>query len=230
MAEEIRYDTALRISILKSLREAFSQPTLNLTSPRDHRTPQFSINLTDGDKLVPDDRYEHVLKHIRTPDSSDTSFYFGFTAKFGESKPRCLNHASLVVFCEVCAGELVPVIRAEWDAIAAYDGASPHAQPHWHFVQTPERIERIVAILSSHKGDFVPDAPSNLFAHRAGYENCHFAMASLLDSKTGHKETYSGTEFQNWFRNMTKHVAEQVLYVAEKAPGRLKEFNPQAAP
>jgi hypothetical protein len=222
MLDEIKFDQSLRLSIQTSLRAAFNQPLLELTSAP-NRGSHFTIAISNPDTTASDVRYEHALKHVIDPNGKDTNFYFGFTGAFGQRAPRCLHHASLVVFCHVGFQELLPVIRAEWDAIAATD-ESKHAQPHWHFVQTPEYIERIVRTLSSDSFDFAPDAPDSIFSERPIYEQCHFAMASLTDATKGHKETFNDATFKGWFRNMTRYVGEQVMYVADKSPDLVREF------
>jgi hypothetical protein len=168
---------------------------------------------------------------INVQGSQPSDFYFGYVAVFEvETGAPALRHASISVFHDVCAGELLPLFRAEWDRQAACDVGSQHAQPHWHFVLSPKRIEGIVRSLTSRSGEFSPDPPTEIFGGLADCGRVHFAMTSMLNDADapGHKQVFGAEQFEVWFSNVTRYIAGQVAYIVEKLPsGRIREFIPE---
>src|SRR5258708_3201972 len=161
----IPYHSDLIISLEKSLQSAFNWPYLRLTRrPRATVTNFSVVQIEDAGKIV---QGQHGVA-ILDADGKATSFYFGFVANFGEIESQqnkkgqvrpwkigpVLLNASLSVFHDIYAGELLPLFRAEWDWHAASDEGSKHAQPHWHFVQRPEEIERIIQVLQGQPHEF----------------------------------------------------------------------------
>lgn len=183
---------------------------------------KFQISLASWDKTAQaDDGREHCVMGILAADGEPTPFYFGFVANFEiETRLHILQHASLTVFHDVYAGELSSFFRAEWDWKAASDTTSRHAQPHWHFVQRPERIEGIVRTFVSPPREFEPGGRSNLFAGLADHSRFHFAMTSLWDKSRMpcHKQLFDPPDFPEWFRSLTTYVAGQIEYLLSKAP------------
>src|SRR5712692_8996509 len=142
MAGEVEYSPPLIRSLEDSLKSAFNQPYLKLTTKPKNPGAWFHIRLENAPRTAEsDDSAEQKVMEILTADQRSSAFSFGFTAVFAFSATHkySLQHSSLAVFHNI-AGEPVPLFRAEWDQLAASDEASKHAQPHWHFVQSPERI------------------------------------------------------------------------------------------
>jgi hypothetical protein len=149
------------------------------------------------------------------------AFYFGFVATFEiRASGYTLQHASISVFHDIFAGDLAPLFRAEWDQKAAADATSEHAQPHWHFTQSPERIGSIVRTLINPSTEFSPEREGDIFAGLADSGKFHFAMTSLLEESqaVGYKELFEASDFARWFRNLTKYIAAQIAYIVSKAP------------
>jgi hypothetical protein len=162
-------------------------------------------------------------------EATPSAFYFGFVATFEiETQDYALQHASVSVFHDIYAGELTPLFRAEWDQKAASDAKSGHAQPHWHFVLSPERIEGIIRTLTSPPGDFSPGFEGEIFSGLADCGRIHFAMTSLLDEDpASRKQLFDSMDFQRWFAGLTKYIAEQIAFVVSKTPPRrAREFSP----
>lgn len=163
---------------------------------------------------------------IMLPDRRHSTFWFGFVAAFRQeqSEKHSLQHASLPVFHEI-AGELVPLFRAEWDQLAASSTNSEHAQPHWHFVQRPERIERVVlnsmAPSTDAVQDFSPPAESELFRGLVDCGRFHFAMTSLWEKSNNppyKKRLFETDDFMLWFDSLTRYIAEEIGYLASLMP------------
>lgn len=228
MADQVEYSNRLVSAIENSLSKAFNRD-VRLTRQPSKRASGFKIALENGSKAATDDGgIEHPTLQVLAASKTPTTFYFGFSAVFGqETEIVSLRHASLIVFCDICGGELVSVFRAEWDAIAAANTNSSHAQPHWHFAQRPERIARILNTLSDTPQEFGGDDESGAFAGRAHYEDMHFAMSQMWnkDRAMPHKEMFGTNEFMEWFERVATYVSEQLMYVAEKVPsGQEREF------
>src|SRR5208282_4192222 len=197
-------------------RSAFNQHYLSLTRRPKRRAPGFQVALIgEGRYAQADDGLEHRILEILTADGGSTSFYFGFVAEFevgAISHQHILRHASLIVFHDVYAGELTSLFRAEWDEKAASDIASEHAQPHWHFVQSPSRIESIVRSLIEAPRVFVPERESDIFTGQPDCGKIHFAMTRLWDGSKppSYKEVFDGEDFPEWFESLTRYISGQI--------------------
>ena len=228
----IQYSNNLIQDLERSLASAFHQRFLRLTRPpvdRKRRPSEFHIRLDVDSRGSPvttaheDDGSEPMVMEIILPDGHrHSTFWFPFVAAFRQEKSEdhSLQHASLLVFHNI-AGELVPLFRAEWDQLAASCTTSTHAQPHWHFVQRPARIESVVLKLmeSSAVRDFVPEETS-----LPGLLDCgrfHFAMTSLWEENAESpytKRTFDTDNFPRWFENLTNYIAQQVDYLVSHMP------------
>lgn len=221
MAEGILYDNALILSFETSLSSAFNHP-VQLNRKPDKRIGEFMVSPVHGDTHAwTNEGTERPVCEIRNAEDQPSGFYFTFVATFKQKtlNQYTLRHASLQVFHEI--GDLVPLFRAEWDQQATLDPKSDHAQPHWHFVQRPDRIEVIVrSVMSASSTEFAPYEKSDLFAGRADSGKFHFAMSPLWakDKPCAHKEDFESADFPIWFDNLTKYVAAQIAYIVGKAP------------
>jgi hypothetical protein len=222
VTEGIPYNQSLVISLEKSLRSAFNQPNLRLLRKPAKPGTEFGITLETGDKIAQaDDGRQLPVMGIVTRDQTLTGFYFGFVGTFEiRTSVYTLRHASISVFHDILAGDLAPLFRAEWDHKAASDATSEHAQPHWHFVQSPGRISGFVRTLISPSTEFSPEAETDIFAGIADCGKIHFAMTSLLQSNNPltYKELFQAADFVKWFANLTKYIADQIKYIVAKAP------------
>jgi len=228
MADGINYSSKLIQSLELSLRSAFNQPHLELTQKPHKPGGGFYVFLEKGDRIAQtDDGGELTVLPILTSSGEVTTFYFAFVATFRFFvRDYDLQHASLIVFHDICAGELVPLFRAEWDYLAAADTTSKHAQPHWHFVQRPERIEGIVRALIDPSPDFTAGEKSELFGGHVDYGKFHFAMTSLGRFQ---KQVFQSDDFPKWFRSLTNYIAEQIDYLLSKtSPATTQDFVPGA--
>jgi hypothetical protein len=226
---DILYSSSLIQSLEKSLSSAFNR-TVQLTKKPHKQIGEFTIWPVDGDTHAStNEGTERPICDIRNDQNKGTGFYFTFAAKFRQTtlSQYTLRHSSLQVFQDIM--DVIPLFRAEWDQDATLDTTSEHAQPHWHFVQRPSRIEEIVRMMSP-STEFVPYEQSELFT---GYADCgrfHFAMSPLWekDKPNAHKRDYEPSDFPLWFENLTKYVAAQIAYVIMKAPPMpTKEFVPE---
>jgi len=230
LAAGIIYDESLIQSLEKSLRSAFKQPSLQLTRRPKNPGSRFISSLAHGGKnVLTDDGPDQMVMEIVTTTGEPSVFYFGFIADFVlTTRVHIVQHASLSVFHEIC-GELVSFFRAEWDQLAAADSVSEHAQPHWHFVQHPERIAGIARTLLSQSGDFAPQQNGELFGGLIDCGMFHFAMVSLSDKNTpSHKHIFQD-DFRIWFEKLCKYTAGQIAYLARHAPA-LRNFPPGEVP
>jgi hypothetical protein len=216
---DILYHYTLITAFEKSLTSSFNRPIL-LNKKPDRPIGEFAISPVNADKYAfTNEGTERPVCEVRNNNDEPTGFFFTFVATFKQKtlSQYTLQHASLQVFHEI--GDLLPLFRAEWDQQATLDTASEHAQPHWHFVQQPNRIEEIVRSMMSTSTEF-PYERGELFA---GYADCgkfHFAMSSLWekDKPNAYKQDFESANFSLWFDNLTKYVAAQIAYVIMKAP------------
>ena len=229
MADGIPYSETLLQSLEKSLRTSFNQPYLRLTRRPTKRGTTFRVSLEQAERTIEtDDGGEQNVLAIVLSNGQPSTFYFTFAAKFEIKADRhTLQHASLSVFHNVYAGEITPLFRAEWDQAAASDAASFHAQPHWHFVQRPERIEGIVRSLLTPSEEFVPQPESDIFSGLVDCGKIHFAMTSLWDRKehSSHKQVFEAADFPKWFANLMRYLADQIAYAVSKAPSNVATNN-----
>jgi hypothetical protein len=223
VAEGILYDNTLIQAFETSLSSAFNRP-VQLNRKPAKRIGEFQVQLVDGDydtHAYTNEGTERPVCEIRNAENQPTDFFFAFVATFRQKtlNQYALQHASLQVFHEI--GDLVPLFRAEWDQEATLDEESDHAQPHWHFVQRPDRIEVIVRpVMSVATTEFTPYQKSELFAGRADSGKFHFAMSPLWakDKTRAYKEDFESDNFPVWFDNLTKYIAGQIAYIVEKGP------------
>ena len=171
-----------------------------------------------------DEGGEQGVAGIFTSGGMQTPLYFAFIGRFRLFvTDYTLQHASLIVFHDIYAGEIVPLFRAEWDYLAASE-QSKHAQPHWHFVQRPERIERIVRTVVNAPRDFKGEEEGEIFGGLLDCGRIHFAMRSLRPMQ---KQMFQSDDFQKWFDGLAKYVSEQIEYLVSKAPAAApKDFVP----
>lgn len=236
MVETVQYSRPLVSKLEKSLRAAFNPSTILNRKPENIGT-RFDVSLRNGQPARTGDRPEQMLLPIVVPGRENTAFWFGFVANFeisiAEVRKFDLVHASLTVFHDI--GSREPLFRAEWDHKDAV-GSSKHAQPHWHFVQSPESIEVLVRTLlapaSEAATEFVPDKESAFFSGIADCGRFHFAMTSLWE-KSGtppyRKKLFDSNDFPNWFDNLAIYIADQVSYILSHLPASatadIREFS-----
>jgi hypothetical protein len=218
----VEYSEALVKFLERSITSSFNPQYLQLTRKRDNSWDDFYVEITDSAAIAHrDDGSPQRVFQIRTSDYSPTSFYLGFVALFrltSSTHKHSLQHASLSIFHDI--GDIVPLFRAEWDELAALSETSKHAQPHWHFVQSPERIERIVRSFlrpANEATEFSPSVQeSEIFSGLADCGKFHFAMTSLGDGQFRH--VFDSEEFQRWFAALTGYVGDQIAYLMKKTP------------
>jgi plasmid stabilization system protein ParE len=222
MAAGVQYSQALIQRLEGSLRAASNQPYLRLTRPR-ILGGRFDVELENGPLLAyPDGRSEQRVVEILTADRRQTTFHLGFVAEFAQSPARkySLQHASVSVFYDIL-GSLMPLFRAEWDQLDASNKTSKHAQPHWHFVQRPERIEGIVraALTRAPSGavEFASEQDGELFVGLIDCGKLHFAMSSLGERASIKKE-FDSEEFSKWFESLMRYIADQIAYLISRVP------------
>jgi len=219
----------------RSLKSAFNQPYVRLTRPSNRGSTEFQVQLSEDAntrRAYDNGGAGRVVLEIVTRRRVHSGFWFGFAAGFGQerSEKPSMRSASLPVFYNI-GGELVPQFRADWDQEAALSGLSEHAQPHWHFVQRPERIERIVRTLAEVPGavrDFNSGQESDLFLELADCGKFHFAMVSLWDEHdvSPHKRLFDSDDFPKWFEALTTYIAGQISYLVLRMPSPHREFEP----
>lgn len=222
----VQYSQALIQKLEESLRTAFHQPLLRLTRPRKEGS-EARVTLAEGPRTAhTDDGPELMVVEILTGDHRTSTFWFGFVAVFAlaEIGRYALQHVSLIIFHDI-GGELVPLFRAEWDQIDASNEKSHHAQPHWHFIQNPERIESLVRTLTrpatNAVGEFSPESESELFAGLADCGKFHFAMTSLWEKNEMppyKKRLFNSDDFPKWFKSLTTYIAGQIAYLVSHMP------------
>jgi hypothetical protein len=228
--ENVFYSEPLVRQLEQSLRVGFKQPYMQLTRSgasalagdvRITLAPgQSNQRLVSGEGTSP----EQLVMEIVTESNRRSGFWFGFVAVFqlAGSRKHILQHVSILVFHDI-AGELLSLFRAEWDQLDVANPTSKHAQPHWHFTQSPARIESVIRALTatSEIEHFVPEAGSDLFTGLADPARFHFAMTSLWEE--GKKAPYqkcqfNSEQFPKWFKNLTEHIADQISYLISHMP------------
>jgi len=247
VAEYVEYSESLVKSIEDSLRKSFRQPTLFLTR-REKRGSSGDIQITlqrgvSGREFVAGsgDGRDHWVMEIAANENRESGFWFGFLAIFAvaESQKHTLQDVSVLVFQDL-RGNLVPVFRAEWAQRDVTNAASNHAQPHWHFTQSPSHIEDVVrAQKASEFGEareFSPEVESGLFAGLPDLGKFHFAMTHLWEERTQEpnlKRQFNSNQFSAWFRSLTNYIADQIAYLVKHMPpseaAEVREFVPSGA-
>lgn len=235
MANVVQYSEPLVRFLENELRSAFNQGYLRLSRPPHSGGNEFTVQLAEPSMRARlDSGNEQGVIEITTVNKPDT-FYLAFAAPFEliSRNQYILLSLSLTVFHGV-AEELVPMFRAEWDRLDAASSASNHAQPHWHFVQSPECIEQIVrARLSppSETSEFNPQPEvSKLFSGIADCGKFHFAMTSLWETNDvpPPKRVFDSHDFKKWFAGLTRYIASQLAHLADKMPAASPTFTPQS--
>ncbi len=220
----IQYSETLRRKLESSLRSSFDQPNCTVSVPA-NRGAGFHATMSNGSRTAQmDDGPEQPVAEI-VIDGGGTGFWFAFDAAFERNADHQyqLFHVALGVFQDI-GGELVPFVRADWHKQDA-ESTSDHAQPHWHFVQRPARIEGIVRALDAADGEEVQvvdfaDEPGLFEGVRNG-GLMHFAMTSLWEEKEippYRKRLFNSDDFPKWFDNLIRYVAAQVRYVVGHMP------------
>ena len=222
----VEYSQPLVRFLEDELRRTFGPSYLTLSrQPDSYNGNEFFVQLVDGRTTARlDNGDEQRVIEIANVGRDDT-FYLGFEAmfEFAGKKRYILKSMSLTVFHRV-AQEIVPMFRAEWDRVHATDETAIHAQPHWHFVQTPERIERIVRSSlgpTSEISEFNSEAQrGTLFSGIADCGSFHFAMSSLWEKGDipPLKRVFESDDVQKWFLGLTKYIAGQLTFLAGKMP------------
>ncbi len=228
----VEYSERLVQKLEVSLKTSFNQPLLMLTRRSGRPGAEIRVTLAAGPRIAQtDDGPELTVMEVLTGDHRSSNFWFGFVGVFTvaeinkQTNKYDLYHASLLIFHDIY-GELVPLFRAEWDRDAAASEASKHAQPHWHFIQNPGRIERLVRTLTDPPdnnavGEFVADQEAGLFHGIANCGRIHFAMTSLWEKSeipSYTKRQFDSTDFPKWFQNLTNYIAGQIAYLVSHMP------------
>lgn len=223
--------------MVHTLRASFNQPLVDLGGKPERPGERFSLSLRAGEDASTDDNpYQKVLR-IQNSHRQPTPFSFGFTVDFAMKTNvhrHNLAHASITVYHEL-SFQRVELFRADWDQLDALDLESHHAQPHWHFVQNPSAIERIVRLLlappTNAVTDFRPDS-TEIFSGSADCGKFHFAMTSLWEPKETppyRKRIFDANSFPRWFESLTIYIARQIEYLMSLMPSQagieIKEFS-----
>jgi hypothetical protein len=223
--EDVNYSARLIRSLEHSLLSSFNQPYVKLTTKPRNPGGWFHVELENAPKTAQaDDGSEQKVIDILTTDKRNSTFSFGFVAAFeiAAAHEYALRHSSLSVFQDI-VGEPIPLFRAEWDRTAASDQASKHAQPHWHFVQSPQRIGSMAQILTRPSGqtsEFSPEQPAELFPGTVDCGRFHFAMTSMWEKSEippYRKRMFDSADFPNWFNSLTNYIAGQIAYLVKHA-------------
>jgi hypothetical protein len=233
----IEYSEPLIRSLEDGLRGTFGLSYLRLSREPHNSGNEFVVQLADvASSARLDNGDEQAVIEIASVGRADT-FYLGFEAVFefateedsrkGSRKSvkrrYILKTISLTVFHRVIQ-DIVPMFRAEWDRAHAADATAIHAQPHWHFVQSPKRIERLVRsssgpITEVSEFDSQPQQ-SPLFSGIADCGSFHFAMSSHWEKGDVPplKRVFDSQDFYKWFLGLTKYIAGQLEFLALKMP------------
>ncbi len=221
----VKYNKALVRSLEKILRSSFNQPTLILSTPTKLGTG-FHVRLAGTSRTAhmddgPDQEVAEIIVNHRGSD-----FWFSFDAAFvtlALADQYELQDVGVGVFHNI-AGELVPLFRADWHRLDAL-GTSVHAQPHWHFVQRPARIEGIIRTLESSTPEavreFAPDPQTTLFGGVVDCGMIHFAMTSLwerAENQSYTKRIFNSEDFPKWFQNLAQYIAGQIALLVRHTP------------
>lgn len=224
----IPYTEGLIQSCEKSLKAAFAQPTLRLSRRPAKQAGDFTVEIDDPQRFATADvdSAKQPVADVLTPSVWPGSYYFAFKANFvlwapaaSKARAHILDHASITVFQELAAGELGPCFRADWDPRAVMDSASDHAQPHWHFVQRPDRLEGIVRTLIAPTGEFSAEVNAQIFTGLPDLDRFHFAMSPLWDPKKNpsQKISFDSSDFEKWFDKLAQYIATQLAYICTKS-------------
>lgn len=233
----VKYTPELVKRLQRILRSSFRQPSFVLATPTKRGTG-FHVTLAGSSRTAHmDDGPEQEVAEIIV-NERHSNFWFSFDAAFvtvAVVDQFELFHVALGVFHDI-AGDLVPLFRADWDKNDA-TGQSKHAQPHWHFVQRPARIEGLVRDLwpstTETPREFIPELRSELFAGLVDCGMFHFAMTSLWEKTEDPpymKRLFGSEDFPEWFDNLTKYIAGEIALLVKHMPvgdaPAVEEFSP----
>ena len=236
MSEYVYYNDALIRKLEGAFTSSFGVRSVQLTRPpkKDYRDAiRVTLQMSEQNhRTIPGDGVNptHCVMEIITKNNSRSGFWFGFSAIFeptGSKKPsqlHSLEHISVLVFQDIL-GDLVPCFRAEWMQSAVFDTESKHAQPHWHFTQSPMRIEGLIrAFSASNVGpakEFSPEEEDGIFSGLVDFGMFHFAMTPLWEVGGGYssrKRQFDSDQFPEWFKSLTEYIAEQITYLVKHTP------------
>ena len=232
----IAYSDTLIRNLEEILRAGFGQPMLVLNRQSDRRKGPFRITIQESVAAGTRQNGERYICQISSSGVSPEAFYFGFVLRFGVSQlgenmnASVLDHSSLSIFQSYPAGDLYPVIRAEWDWNVVSDPRSGHAQPHWHFTQSAPEIERVVRTLGAEVVEFGSDL---VFDRMISLANIHFAMNHLkrIAGIPDYKHNFaSADDFTEWFRELVAYLSAQLAHVCGGRALAVAEFNPAKGP
>ncbi len=244
VAEYVEYSDSIVRKLEDALRTSFRQGSLFLTRP-EKKGSSGDIRITiqrgpSGREFVAGngDGRDHWVMEIMADGDRGSGFWFGFFARFAlvESRKSTLQDVSILVFQDI-RGSLIPLFRAEWAQVAVLDPVSNHAQPHWHFTQSPSFIENTIRALMRSDPDevreFAPEAEDGVFVGLADFGMFHFAMTSLWEERDQPpylKRQFDSNQFPKWFRRLTDYIAGQISYLVSHMPttgvSTIKEFVP----
>jgi len=231
LSELVYYSDALIRKLEVAIRSSFGAQSVQLTRPRKKKFKEtIRVTLQEGEQnqrsvVGSGDDPLHWVVEIITEDNSRSGFWFGLSAIFEPtaSQKHSLEHVSVLVFRDIL-GDLIPFFRAEWMQSAVLD-ASKHAQPHWHFTQSPARIESLIRAFSTSDLDaveeFSPEAGAGPFTGLPDFGMFHFAMTSLWEERNQPpylKRQFDSDQFPRWFASLTDYIAEQISYLVSHMP------------
>ncbi len=230
---KIYYTDSLVQAFERSLRDAFNPRYVRLSRRSSKAVGRFNVVLEVGDrefKAADADEAQNVIAicHTRVPQEL---FWLAFKAnfEFWESGGKqsggkhYLEHISLSVLQKAPTGDLVRMFRADWDSRAASDSASTHAQPHWHFAMEEDDFLAVFDSGGPQDVDFtdlIEFDPTTPFASQlVDFKGFHFAMSPLWHEGEAscHRQVFESEDvLTSWFSNLSRYIAEQLLYVSEK--------------
>jgi hypothetical protein len=232
LAKRAVYSTKLVREMEKCLSEAFRNYSVRLTQLTKHADAYVEIS-SAAKRIRRDDGHEDLVIDVMTTENVSSGFLFGFRSIF-EPYPgggKALRDATLSIFQDLGI-DSTPLFRAEWHQLGFDDDKAIHAQPHWHFVQSPKRIEEIIrmatAPASEEPIEFGADRP-DCFNESIDSTGFHFAMGSIDKTERPFKYAFDTEEFIVWLRGLTRYVTGQIDYlVSHSQPvfSRPIEFRP----
>jgi hypothetical protein len=232
LPEYVYYSEPLILKLEDALKLSFGLGSMHLTRPRKRKSKEdIRVTLQGGESnqrlfAADGETPDHHVMEIITQDNRRSGFWFGFSAIFesAASEKHALEHVSVLVFQDIL-GDLIPLFRAEWAQSAVIDVASKHAQPHWHFTQSPARIESLIRTFAASDSDavkeFSSEGENGLFADLADFGMFHFAMTHLWEGDSlpaSRKRQFDSNQFPKWFKGLTDYIAEQISYLVSHMP------------
>ncbi|MGD0736653.1 MAG: hypothetical protein ABR976_16100 [Terracidiphilus sp.] len=228
----IEYSDNLIKNLEEILRAGFGQPMLVLNRRSDRSIGPFHITIQESYAAGTREKGGRYICQVGASGVSAEAFYFGLVLRFGVSQlgekmnAYVLDHSSLSIFQSYPAGDLYPVIRAEWDWNVVSDPKSGHAQPHWHFTQSAPEIERIVRTLGPEMVEFGSDL---VFDRLISLADIHFAMNHLrrVAGVPDYKHNFAtGDDFTEWFRELVVYLSSQLAHACGGRALAVADFKP----